>query len=156
MPHDATAAADAAVLGLCSRAGAGYLGGPFEEAAMPIKLKKIKVDTKVSSRKSDAEKAATAAANAAFGKAKVPKEKSYEVEMTVKLEVDKTEVKASVSDFLLTERGEMVPGVSRSKSGTASSGFRGDEPPAKVVADVVDGIVADFLDKLIKVLEKLK
>ena len=123
---------------------------------MPIKLKKIKVDTKVSSRKSDAEKAATAAANAAFGKAKVPKEKSYEVEMTVKLEVDKTEVKASVSDFLLTERGEMVPGVSRSKSGTASSGFRGDEPPAKVVADVVDGIVADFLDKLIKVLEKLK
>jgi hypothetical protein len=149
-------AADAAVLGVCSSAAVGYLGGPSEEAAMPIKLKKIKVDTKLSSRKGDAEKAATAAANAAFGKAKVPKERSYEVEMTVKLEVDKNQVKASVSDFLLTEGGKMVPGVSRSKSGTASSDFRGDEPPAKVVADVVDGIVADFIATLLKTLEKLK
>ena len=123
---------------------------------MPIKLKIVKVDTKVSSRKADAEKAATAAANSAFGKAKVPKEKSYEVDMTVKVEVEESEVKASVSNFLLTEGGKLVPGVSRSKSGTASKSFRGDEPPAKDVAEVVDSIVADFLDKLIKVLEKLK
>jgi hypothetical protein len=128
----------------------------IEETAMPIKLKKVKVDTKVSSRTGDAEKAATSAANAAFGKAKVPKEKNYEVEMTVKLEVDKNEVKASVSDFLLSEGGKLVPGVARSKSGAASTEFRGDEPPAKAVAEVVDGIVADFLDKLIKILEKLK
>jgi hypothetical protein len=123
---------------------------------MPIKLKKVKVDTKISSRKADAEKAATSAANAAFGKAKVPKEKNYEVEMSVKLEVDKSDVKASVSDFLLSEGGKLVPGVSRSKSGTASKTFRGDEPAAKDVAEVVDGIVADFIDKLVKILEKLK
>lgn len=123
---------------------------------MPIKLKKVKVDTKVSSRKADAEKAATAAANSAFGKAKLPKEKNYEVELTVKVEVDKTDVKASVSDFLLTEGGKLVPGVSRSKSGTATATFRGDEPPPKAVAEAVEGIVDNFVGTLIKVLEKLK
>jgi hypothetical protein len=123
---------------------------------MPIKLKKVKVDTKLSSRKADAQKAATSAASAAFGKAKVPKEKDYEVELTVKLEVDKTDLKASVSDFLLSEGGKLVPGVSRAKSGTASTSFRGAEPSAKDVAEVVDGIVASFLEKLVKVLEKLK
>ncbi len=122
---------------------------------MPITLKKVKVDTKVSSRKSDVEKAATSAASGVFGKAKVPKEKKYEVELTVKLEVDKSEVTASVSGFLLTEGGKLVPGVSQSKSGSASTTFRGDEPPAKAVAEVVDGIVANFAEKLVKVLEKL-
>lgn len=121
---------------------------------MPIKLKKVKVDTKVSSRKGDAEKAATAAANGAFGKAKV-KDKNYEIELTVKVEVDKNEVKASVPAFLLTEGGKLVPGIAQSKSGVASTEFRGDEPPAKAVAEVVDGIVASFAEKLIKVLEKL-
>lgn len=123
---------------------------------MPIKLKKVKVDTKISSRKGDAEKAATAAANAAFGKAKVPKEKNYEVELTVKVEVDKTDVKASVPAFLLTEGGKLVPGVSMSKSGSAATSFKGDEPPAKAVAEMVDTVVANLCGKLISILEKLK
>ena len=123
---------------------------------MPIKLKKVKVDTKFSARKGDAEKAATAAANGVFGKAKIPKEKNYEVELTVKVEAEKSEVKASVPAFLLTEGGKLVPGVSMSKSGSASTGFKGDEPPAKAVAEMVDTVVANLCDKLVKVLEKLK
>jgi hypothetical protein len=123
---------------------------------MPVKLKKVKVDTKFSGTKGDAEKAATSAANGVFGKAKVPKEKSYEVELTVKVEADKNEVKATVPAFLLTEGGKLVPGVAASKSGAATTTFKGDEPPAKAVAEVVDGIVADLCEKLVKVLEKLK
>lgn len=124
---------------------------------MPVKLKKVKVDIKWSDRKGDAEKAATSAANSVFGKAKVPKEKDYQVELTVKVEpAGKSDCKATVPSFLLTEGGKLVPGVSQSKGGSVTASFSGDTPPPKVVAEAVDGIVTNLLEKLVGVLEKLK
>jgi len=123
---------------------------------MPIKLKKVKVDTKWTDRKGDAEKAATSAAAAVFGKAKVPKEKDYEVELTVKVELAGKDCKATVPAFLLTEGGKLVPSISVSKGGAATGTFSGDTPPPKLVAELVDGIVSNLLEKLVGVLEKLK
>ena len=85
-----------------------------------------------------------------------PRRRGYEVELTVKVEVDKSDVKASVPAFLLTEGGKLVPGVSMSKSGSAATSFKGDEPPAKAVAEMVDTVVANLCEKLVSTLEKLK
>ena len=121
---------------------------------MPIKLKSVKVDIKWSDRKGDAEKAAKNAATTVLGKAKVAKD--YLVELSVKVEHDPKNGAKATSTFLLTEGGKLVPGVAVSKGGSVTVSFTGDTPPPKVVTEAVDGIVTDLLEKLVKVLEKLK
>jgi hypothetical protein len=121
---------------------------------MPIKLKSVKVDIKWSERKADAEKAAKAAATPLLGKAKVAKD--YEIALNVKVEHDPKNGAKSSCTFLLTEGGKLVPNVSMSKSGSVAVSFSGDVPPAKVVAESVDGAVSNMLETLVKTLEKLK